>query len=617
MNGYYSCLSGISMLSSQTQFLLRSSALKHFVTCFFLIFAAGGASAGSAADSTFENIAFQYLEDLTKFSPVSATFTGDHRADDQLDHVDAAARQKNRSLFTRYRDALSTIDRDALSRANQVDAELLSADIEQGLWSLDTLQEWAWNPLVYVSTSGSAIYGLLARDFAPIGERLNNAAARLEQIPRFLEQSRAALSPARVPRVHAETAIAQNPGLNSIIDNMIVPQMDVLSAGDRARLEAAIETARDAIAEHQTWLEEELLPRAAGDFRIGAELFDTKLEFALNSPMSRKNVQALAEQEYATVRNKMYEVSREIYLADHPYTTFPDEPEESFKQVIIRAALEKAYQQLPPRNGIAEVARTQLQQATDFVTEKNIVTVPEDPVEIIEMPEFQRGISLAYMDAAGPLDKGQKSFYAVAPLPEDWTDQQVSSFLREYNLYSVQILTIHEGVPGHYLQIALSNRYPSTLRAVLQSGPFIEGWAVYIEGVMIEEGYLDNDPLIRLMMLKWNLRAVTNAIIDSAIHIDGMTREQAMKLMIEGGFQEEREAAGKWVRAQLTSAQLSTYFVGYQEHVATRRAVEEAWGDQFTLRRYHDQVLSYGSPPGRYVRALILDEEIPRRSKNQ
>jgi uncharacterized protein (DUF885 family) len=198
----------------------------------------------------------------------------------------------------------------------------------------------------------------------------------------------------------------------------------------------------------------------------------------------------------------------------------------------------------------------------------------------------------------------------VAPLPEDWTDEQVESFLREYNLLSIQDLTIHEGVPGHYLQLAHSNRYPSVLRSVLWSGPVVEGWGVYAERMMIEEGYLYGDPLMRLINLKWYLRAVTNAIIDSAIHVDGMTREAAMKLTVEGGFQEEREAAGKWVLAQLTSAQLSTYFVGYQEHMALRAAVEQAWGDTFSLKRYHDQVLSYGSPPVRFVRALMLGEDI-------
>jgi uncharacterized protein (DUF885 family) len=586
-------------------------AVKSRVTFAALFILGFQVASASTADDAFEVLAQQYLGELASFSPVSATQIGDHSADDQLDDVSAKARERTAKKYRDYLALLAAIDRDELSRANQVDAGLLRNELESNLWRIETLQEWAWNPLYYVNISGGAIYGLLARDFAPVGTRLASAAARLEQLPRFLGQARQSLEPERVPKIHAETAVKQNPGLLSIIDAMILPEMDALEPAARTRLEAAIEIARDAIAEHQTWLEEELLPRAAGDFRVGAELYDRKLAFALQSDLGRKEIRARAEAEYEAVRNQMYEISKEIYAETHPYTAFPDTPDEAYKQVIIRAALEKAYAKLPPRDGIVEVAKQQLQQATDFVVEHNIVTVPEDPVDIIIMPEFQRGVSVAYLDPPGPLDKGQSAFYAVAPLPEDWTDEQVESFLREYNLYSIQNLTIHEGVPGHYLQIALSNRYPSTLRSVLWSGPMVEGWAVYAERVMVDEGYNDNDPLQKLIMLKWYLRAVTNAIIDSAIHVDGMTRDQAMKLMIEGGFQEESEAAGKWVRAQLTSAQLSTYFVGYQEHIEMRQAVEAAWGEEFTLRRYHDQALSYGSPPVKYVRALMLNEDIP------
>jgi uncharacterized protein (DUF885 family) len=573
------------------------------------------AHADTATDNAFQNLADEYISDLTNFSPVSATMIGDHRADGELDQVDAAAREETLTLLREYRDALSALDRDEMSRANQVDAELLLHSLESSIWSSEQLQEWAWNPLYYVSRSGGSIYGLLSRDYAPIEQRLMAAASRLEQIPRFLEQARGELQPERVPKIHAEKAIQQNPGLGSMVDHMIIPEMDVLNEADQARLNAAIETAKNAVADHQTWLEEELLPRANGDFRIGAELYDVKLAFALNSPMSRKDVTARAEQEYENVRNRMYEVAKVVYLAKNPMTAFPDNPDESYKQVIIRAALEEAYRQLPPPDGIVAVAREQLQEATDFVVEHNLVTMPDEPVEIIVMPEFRRGVTLAYLDAPGALDKDQPAFYAVAPLPEDWTEEQVESFLREYNIFSIQDLTIHEGVPGHYLQIALSNRYPSVLRSVLQSGPFIEGWAVYAEQMMIDAGYQDHDPLQELITLKWYLRAITNAIIDSAIHVDGMTRDEAMKLMVEGGFQEEREAAGKWVRAQLTSAQLSTYFVGYQEHIEMRAALQEAWGDEFTLRRYHDQALSYGSPPVRFVRALMLGEDIPRRGE--
>jgi uncharacterized protein (DUF885 family) len=573
------------------------------------------AQADTATDEALRNLADEFIADLVNLSPVNATLVGAHDADDKLDHVDADAREENLALLREYRDALVALDRDKLSRANQVDYELLAHELESHIWSLETLQEWAWNPLYYIRTSGSAIYGLVARDFAPLQQRLVSVAARLEQLPRFLEQARASLQPDRVPRIHAETAISQNAGVNSIIDHMVVPHIDALPAADRQRLEDAIETARDALANHQTWLEEELEPRADGDFRIGASLYDAKLAFALNSPLSRKAITARAEQEYENVRKEMYEVAKLVYAGKHPLTSFPDSPDEAYKQAIIRAALEEAYRELPPRDGIVEVAKQQLQQATDFVVEHNLVTMPEEPVEIIIMPEFQRGVSVAYLDPPGPLDGEQPAFYAVAPLPEEWTEAEVESFLREYNLYSLQDLTIHEGVPGHYLQLALSNRYPSILRAVLWSGPFVEGWAVYAERVMIEAGYQDNDPLQRLITLKWYLRAVTNAIIDSAIHVDGMTREAAMKLMVEGGFQEEREAAGKWVRAQLTSAQLSTYFVGYQEHKDLRAEIEVLWGDEFTLRRYHDEVLSYGSPPVRFARALMLNEAIPRREQ--
>ncbi len=579
----------------------------------FLVFLHFGSvvSAATATDEAFQNLADEYISDLTNFSPVSATSVGDHSADDKLDNVDAAARAGNRSLLMEYIAALEVLDRDNLSPANQVDAEILMNQLKSDLWSLNELQEWAWNPLYYTGLSGGSIYALVARDFAPIENRLRNVTARLLQIPRFLEQSRDALQPERVPKIHAETAIRQNPGLISIIDDLIVPEMGALPAEEQAQLLAAIETARDAVADHQTWLEEELLPRAAGNFRIGAALYDTKLAFALSSPLSRREITARAEQEYETVRNEMYQVAKTVYLEKHPYTSFPDNPEEAYKQTIIRAALEQAYSVLPPRDGIVDIAKQQLQQAIDFVVENNIVTMPDEPVEIIIMPEFQRGVSIAYLDPPGPLDRDQPAFYAVAPLPTDWNEDQVQSFLREYNIYSIQNLTIHEGVPGHYLQIALSNRYPSTLRSVLSSGPFVEGWGVYAEQLMIDEGYLDRDPLMKLINLKWYLRTITNAIIDSAIHVDGMTRDAAMNLMIEGGFQEESEASLKWVRAQLSSAQLSTYFVGFQEHLEMRGAVQDAWGEEFTLRRYHDQALSYGSPPVKYIRALMLNQPIP------
>jgi uncharacterized protein (DUF885 family) len=288
----------------------------------------------------------------------------------------------------------------------------------------------------------------------------------------------------------------------------------------------------------------------------------------------------------------------------------PEKPSPEQQQAVIKAALELAYADRPTRDKVVETAKSTWAAATDFVRKKDLITLPDAPVQVILMPEFQRGVTVAYCDSPGPLDKSLDTFYAVSPIPGDWSNEQTTSFLREYNTRSIDELSIHEAMPGHYVQIWHSNKYPSVLRAVLGSGSFIEGWAVYAERVMVEAGYRDNDPLYHLIQLKWYLRATSNAILDQALHVDGMSREDAMKLMTHDTFQEEREAAGKWVRAQLSSTQLPTYFVGVQEHLDLRRAVEQREGAKFNLKHYHDTVLSFGSPSVRYVRSLMLDEPI-------
>ncbi|MEO8010055.1 MAG: DUF885 domain-containing protein, partial [Dokdonella sp.] len=290
--------------------------------------------------------------------------------------------------------------------------------------------------------------------------------------------------------------------------------------------------------------------------------------------------------------------------------SMPDTPSDTEQQTAIEAALELAYADKPARDKVVEAAEAALKNATDFVREKDLVTLPDAPVKIILMPEFQRGVAVAYADSPGPLDKGLETFYAVSPIPDDWTETQVDSFLREYNSRMIHLLSIHEGTPGHYLEGWHSAKFPSTLRGVLRSGMFAEGWAVYTEKMMADAGYMDNDPLFRLVQLKFYLRSIANAILDQGVHVDNWTRDQAMDLMVRQTFQQEREAAGKWVRVQLTAAQLPTYFVGVQEHFDLREAVEAKRGSAFKLKAYHDEVLSYGAPPVRFVRELMLGGEI-------
>ncbi|HIO56144.1 MAG TPA: DUF885 domain-containing protein [Candidatus Marinimicrobia bacterium] len=442
-------------------------------------------------------------------------------------------------------------------------------------------------------------------------ERLINVADRLEQFPRMYAQIRETIIPARVPKIHAETAVKQNKGVLSILDNLVVPQKNKLKKRYRKQLNKAIETARKENAKHQKWLEEEVLPKANGNFRIGPKLYDRKLAFTLQTPLTRQQILEKAESELVKTRSHMYDIAKSVYKGMHPYTEFPEVPTEVYQQAVIRAVLEEAYREIPDKDGIIDFARSSIRIAEDFVKKAEILTLPSDPVEIIIMPEFRRGVTLAYCDSPGPLETGLKTFYAVSPLPEEWTEKQVHSYLREYNQRSVHNLTIHEAMPGHFVQLAHSNRYPSTLRAVLSSGVFIEGWAVYVERVFLEEGFLDYDPLMQLIILKWYLRAIANAMIDQKIHAGDMSYDEAMELMIEDTFQEEREAAAKWIRAQLTSAQLSTYFVGFLEHYSLREEVQKRRGAKFVLKDYHDEELSFGSPPVQFVRALMLDELIP------
>jgi uncharacterized protein (DUF885 family) len=359
------------------------------------------------------------------------------------------------------------------------------------------------------------------------------------------------------------------------------------------------------LSQHQIWLEKRLVSGAAGDFRLGAALYDQKLAFALFSPLSRQEIRARAETELADTRAAMYAISREVLRGRRAAPPLPENPNEAQRQQAIRAALELAYADRPARDGVLDAARAALLDTTKFVREKDLVSLPDEPLEIIAMPAFKQGVALAYCDSPGPLEAGQKTFYAVSPIPAAWTHAQSESFLREYNSRSIRNLTIHEAMPGHYLQLAHANHYPSVLRAVLSSGPFIEGWAVYGEQTMLDQGYGDGDLRLRLMQLKFYLRAVVNAILDHQMHCAKMTDDEAMKLLVEGAFQSEGEARLKLVRAKQSSTQLSTYFVGRMAHYRLRQKLERELGDKFVLGRFHEAVLEQGSIPVKYLPELV------------
>jgi len=572
---------------------------------------AASQQAGDAAvDAAFADLSKRALDTWMQLSPVSATQIGDHRYDSELDDLSAAGQQKTLAAYKALLGELDKIEVAKLGRENQVDAAILRNQLQSEIWNAEVLQSGKWDPQLYNGIAGSAIYGLMAREFAPLPERLKSATARMEKLPAIFAQARENLDPARVPKIHAETVAKQNKGILSIVDTFITPHIGELPQADQQRLQAAIDGLKKAVDEQQTWLDKTLVPNAKGDFRIGAEKYDQKLKFALSSSLSRQEIGERARAELKRVREDMYGIAQTV-LKDKPGAPeMPAQPTDEQQQKAIEAALELAYADKPARDKVVDDAKAALEQSTAFVREHDLMTLPDAPVDIILMPEFQRGVAVAYCDSPGPLDKNLKPFYAVSPIPDDWNDKQVDSFLREYNSRMIHLLSIHEGTPGHYLEGWHSAKFPSTLRAVLRSGLFAEGWAVYTERMMQEQGYLNNDPLFHLVQLKFYLRTISNAILDQGVHVDNWDREKAMHLMTHDAFQQESEASGKWVRAQLTSAQLPTYFVGAQEHFDTRKAMQDKLGDKFNLKAYHDQMLSYGAPPVRFARQLMLDQPI-------
>lgn len=567
-------------------------------------------AAASAQDAAFEALGKRFLDEMARLRPTYATYLGDHRFDAEVDDLSAAGRGREVAALKRTQAALARIDRSKLSRENQVDAALLANELAYQLWTIETLKPHEWDPQGANESVSGGLYLLAARDFAPWPQRLRAAIARMEKTPQLFQQMRASLVPARVPEVFAKTVAQQNSGVLQIAEGMLAPHKGELSAADQKRFDAALATLKTAVADQQKWLDTVLVPQAKGDFRLGAERYDQKLRFALVTDLTRPEIKARALKAKADARAEMYAIARTVLAGKPNAPALPASPTPDQQQKAIEAALELTYAKHPARGGVIAEATKTLQQATAFVRAKNLITVPDTPVQIIEMPKFRQGVAVAYCDSPGPFEKQLGTFFAVSPIPEDWSDAQAESFLREYNDYMIHDLSVHEAMPGHYLQIAHANEYPSMLRAVLASGPFIEGWAVYAEGMMADQGYLNGDPLFKLTVLKMRLRSITNTLLDIGIHTEGMTEAQAMELMMQGAFQQEREAAGKWTRARLSSTQLLSYFVGYSEHLELRAAAEKREGAAFDLKRYNDAVLAHGSPPVRYVRALMLGEAI-------
>ena len=536
----------------------------------------------SQADAAFRRVATGALDDMMRIDPVEATALGDHRFDGCLPDMTEPGIADARECLNGWLSAVDSVDEDVLSLQNRVDHEILRGALAERLFALDSLRPHTWDPMN--ANPGSALYLLLAREFAPLPDRLRSVAGRLEAIPAALAAARAALG--SMPRVHVETAIGQFQGTVALVREEVAAQLRAEPAL-RRDVEPVRLAALDALEEHVRWLESALAD-ADRDPRLGPELYAGQLWHTLGTEISADSVLVRAESDLMRIEAEIAEVVRG----------------RDVRQVLDELA-DSGHVDDATVLGLCEQA---LAETSAFARDEQLVSVPDrwdELVTIIEMPEIHRGVAVAYCDPPGPLEPVElPTFFAVAPTPATWPADRVRSFYREYNAHLLRNLTVHEAMPGHVLQLHRSREFVGSapVRAAFWSGPFVEGWAVFSEELMALAGFAG--VALRLQQLKMQLRTTINAILDVRVHARGMTEPEAMALMTGRGHQEVGEAAGKWRRAQLTGAQLSTYYVGYTEVRELSASLERAY-PRWSARERHDAMLSHGSPPPRHLRALL------------
>ena len=578
-----------------------------------------------------------FFDEYFAREPTDATSAGNHAYDGFWPDLDATGRADRLTFIDAWQATFGSFGDAALDRDERVDRDLLLGVLGSYRFNEVALCEDAWSPLAWVYLIGQGFFGLIAREFAPLAERLSSVASRAERLPPVLAAAKDSLvghAGRPVDRLHTETALDHWPGLIGVIDEAIVAGEVAAAADDEAvaavlpRLTAARAIAAEALDAFEKHLRDEVLPGAAGEGRLGPELFAARMAHTMQDPAATpERIRARAALEFSAIRAEMIRIAREIaprWLAGGP---LPDDD-----AAIVRAVLDAVAVEHPEPGDLLDYCRTELGRIEAFCRDTDLVGLADEPLEIGWTPVFLRSFGGAMLSSPGPLERGQKAIFSITPIPAEWTAEQAESSLREDNDRMLRLLTIHEAVPGHYLQGVYANRCPSIARALFGSGVFAEGWAVYVTQVMMDVGYGADDPALLLTHWKYYLRAVVNAMIDVGIHTAGMSEAEAVSLMIDGAFQEEAQARAKYNRARLSSTQLSTYFVGSLafwdlEHEVRRRAAASAGASDradasptprvvgnygptpgFVYRDDLESCLSHGTPPMPLLRHLVLGD---------
>jgi uncharacterized protein (DUF885 family) len=523
-------------------------------------------------------------------APVVATQVGyhEHRGsslDELLDDYSSAGIDTQRRFFLDFQQRLAALNAASLDPGQQADVEILRHNIEVSLLELGTIQNYRHNPTVYVELAGNALYTPYVLNYAPVEKRFGHIIKRLEKIPALVEQAKANLLDS--PEVWNRVAREENEGNIQLIDRTL--RSDV-PAALKASYDAAAAPALTALKDLNTFLAKTLSAKTS-DWRLGKEKYARKFTAVLATDKTPEQLLAEAEADLQATRMEMATIAA------------PRTVKQALDEIATHHATPDTY---------IDQARKTVQHATAFVREKGLVSLPpRSNLQVIETPEFMRGIyGVGGFNSAPPLQPELGAFYWVTPIPTTWPKARIESKLREYNDYGMQQLTIHEAMPGHWLQQEVANDVQPTSRRVLRSvfanTPYVEGWGMYSQQLMSEQGYLDNSKELRLTWLKQKMRGLANAILDIRLQTMGMTDQQALDLMINDTFQEREEATAKLQRAQLSSCQLPTYYAGLKGWLQARERYKQAKGAAFSLRDFHDRALKESGVPLPQLEKLLL-----------
>lgn len=559
-------------------------------------------TATSSTDSTLNNAFSKYQEHfidaLWKENPDWATGVGYHKYDSVLVIPDSAATAARLAFAQQQLDSLKSYDLASLSDANKIDYQLIQNYLESVQWSIKEQRSSEWDPSSFNVSNTFAF--ILNENYAPLETRLRSFGSRLRNIPAYYEAAKKQIKDP-VPEL-TSLAIDQNNGGLSVFEKDFADSLKKTSipAAEQASMLASAKTATKAIREYAAWLKA-LKPEHPRSFRLGKTLYDQKFKYDIQSSFTAGQIYDSAIARKAFVHGEMTKISRQLWPKYFGNTPMPADSLELVGRMIDTLSV----QHVKPEEFQSAIEK-QLPALIAFIKEKDLLYIdPSKPLVVRKEPAYMAGVAGASISAPGPYDKGGNTYYNVGSL-EGWPKDRAESYLREYNHYILQILDIHEAIPGHYTQLVYANQSPSLIKSLMSNGAMIEGWAVYTEQMMLENGYGNNAPEMWLMWYKWNLRTVCNTILDYSVHVKDMSKEDAIHLLTKEAFQQAAEAEGKWKRVSVTSVQLTSYFTGYKEIIDLREAYKQKQGKDYSLKAFNEKFLSYGSAPVKYIRQLML-----------